>query len=131
MRGFHNLLMVAIPVLMMAGCAEKMPVYKDPEQPVEKRVRDLLSRMTIQEKMAQMVAANEEVRDSIFIGEEGSIDLSRMKPLLKDGIGQITRLSETKGETARPPPGWAGDCCPLNMPNSPTWFRNSYWRRPA
>ncbi|MFO7668823.1 MAG: glycoside hydrolase family 3 N-terminal domain-containing protein [Bacteroidales bacterium] len=101
MRVFYYSLIVALSGLMMAGCGEEIPVYKDPEQPVEKRVRDLIARMTIQEKMAQMVAANEEVRDSIFIGEDGTVDLTRMKPLLKDGIGQITRLSETKGGSSQ------------------------------
>src|SRR5690606_13610879 len=32
----------------------KPPVYKDPTFPVEKRVEDLLSRMTIEEKIGQM-----------------------------------------------------------------------------
>ena len=44
-----------------------------------------------------MMAVNEEVRDSIFISADGNIDLSRIKPMVKDGIGQITRLSETGG----------------------------------
>ncbi|KAJ3703385.1 hypothetical protein LUZ61_007090 [Rhynchospora tenuis] len=34
--------------------ATEAPLYKDPMQPVEARVKDLLSRMTLQEKAAQM-----------------------------------------------------------------------------
>lgn len=34
--------------------ASEAPLYKDPTQPVEARVKDLLSRMTLQEKVAQM-----------------------------------------------------------------------------
>lgn len=30
------------------------PIYKDPAQPVEKRVADLLARMTLEEKLGQM-----------------------------------------------------------------------------
>lgn len=46
----------------------KGPVYKDPSQPVEVRVKDLLSRMTLEEKIAQMEdisASDITVSDSI------------------------------------------------------------------
>ena len=33
----------------------KTPAYKDPRKPVETRVRDLLRRMTIEEKAAQLM----------------------------------------------------------------------------
>ena len=40
---------------LLASCGDnKTPLYKDPSQPVEKRVADLLSRMTIEEKVGQM-----------------------------------------------------------------------------
>ncbi|KAK4256464.1 hypothetical protein QN277_009322 [Acacia crassicarpa] len=47
--------------------------YKDPKQPVATRVKDLLSRMTLDEKIGQMVqidrsVANEEVMRTNFIG---------------------------------------------------------------
>ena len=32
-----------------------MPIYKNANEPVEKRVEDLLGRMTIEEKMAQLM----------------------------------------------------------------------------
>lgn len=34
--------------------ANNKPLYKDPKQPVQKRVEDLMSRMTLEEKVAQM-----------------------------------------------------------------------------
>ncbi len=41
--------------MMMAACSgEKAPLYKDASVPVEKRVEDLLSRMTLEEKVGQM-----------------------------------------------------------------------------
>ena len=41
--------------MMMAACSgEKAPLYKDASAPVEKRVEDLLSRMTLEEKVGQM-----------------------------------------------------------------------------
>ncbi len=35
--------------------AESLPAYKDPDLPVEERVADLVSRMTLDEKLAQMI----------------------------------------------------------------------------
>lgn len=40
-----------------AGGQESIPPYKDPSLPVEKRVDDLVSRMTLEEKVSQMVNA--------------------------------------------------------------------------
>ena len=37
-----------------ARAAQPQPIYKDPRQPVERRVEDLLSRMTLDEKVAQL-----------------------------------------------------------------------------
>lgn len=41
--------------------ATEAPLYKDPTQPVEARVKDLLSRMTLQEKAAQMAQIERQV----------------------------------------------------------------------
>jgi beta-glucosidase len=44
-----------MPVFVFAQTKNKaVPVYKNPSAPVEARVKDLLSRMTLQEKIAQM-----------------------------------------------------------------------------
>lgn len=37
------------------GNASKTPLYKDASAPVEKRIEDLLGRMTIEDKMAQLM----------------------------------------------------------------------------
>lgn len=47
-----QLLEVFIPV---AAKGSKVPIYKNANEPVEKRVEDLLGRMTIEEKMAQLM----------------------------------------------------------------------------
>ncbi|MDX2429845.1 MAG: glycoside hydrolase family 3 N-terminal domain-containing protein, partial [Bacteroides sp.] len=101
MHSTKILLIITMAGTIISACTEKSPLYKDAEQKIEKRVEDLLGRMTLQEKMAQMVAVNEEVRDSIILNEDGSIDLSGMKALVQDGIGQITRLSETGGSSSQ------------------------------
>lgn len=41
-------------ILMSAAIAREKPLYMDPEQPVEVRVEDLLSRMTLKEKIGQL-----------------------------------------------------------------------------
>ncbi len=42
-------------------------VYKDPEQPIALRVKDLLSRMTLEEKIGQMTQIEREVSNSSVI----------------------------------------------------------------
>src|SRR5262249_2443616 len=37
-----------------AASSQARPLYKDPSQPIEKRVDDLVSRMTLEEKVSQM-----------------------------------------------------------------------------
>jgi beta-glucosidase len=52
-KGFtKGLLLTQLPALV-AGAST--PVYKDASAPVEKRVKDLLGRMTIEDKMAQLM----------------------------------------------------------------------------
>ena len=42
-----------------AMCAQNLVPYRNPSLPVEQRVADLLSRMTLDEKVAQLVGASE------------------------------------------------------------------------
>ena len=42
--------------LAAAAPESPAPLYKDASQPIERRVEDLLSRMTLDEKVAQLVA---------------------------------------------------------------------------
>jgi beta-glucosidase len=52
-----GILFVLVVVFMNGAscCGQDVPVYLDPSQPVESRVDDLLSRMTLQEKASQLV----------------------------------------------------------------------------
>ena len=50
-----NPIIYIIPLLALAGCSGgDAPLYKDPAQPAEKRAEDLMSRMTLEQKVAQM-----------------------------------------------------------------------------
>jgi beta-glucosidase len=61
--------------------------YLDPTQPIETRARDLLARMTLEEKSAQLGSAwvFELLSGKTFSEQKAS-------PLLRNGIGQITRI---------------------------------------
>ena len=47
---------VAVPLAVLAtgASSQDRPLYKDPKQPVDRRVADLLGRMTREEKIAQV-----------------------------------------------------------------------------
>ncbi len=62
--------------------------YRDPALPVEARVSDLLARMTLAEKIAQIGSfwAFEVVPESGF-------DAARLAALASNGVGEITRLA--------------------------------------
>ena len=51
----RNLLLGAAAVLLLAGCGEKTPLYKDAARPAEERADDLLKRMTVEEKLGQLL----------------------------------------------------------------------------
>ena len=76
--------------------------YRDSKLPVERRVADLLSRMTLEEKVAQMEGAWENRQffsdpKTLFVDENGKFLPDRAAVLLKNGIGEISRPSENHG----------------------------------
>jgi beta-glucosidase len=68
--------------------------YRDQKLPIDARVADLLKRMTLEEKVAQMLCIWG-LKKTFLMDEEEKIDLSRLHQNLKNGIGQIARLSDT------------------------------------
>jgi beta-glucosidase len=79
---------------------EKMPDYKNPRLPVERRVADLLSRMTLEEKVAQLVClwtGRPQVKPQTdFSTDRGDFSPEKAREVLKYGIGQIARQRERK-----------------------------------
>lgn len=89
-------------VLSAAAGAQATLPYRDPQLPVEQRVADLLSRMTLEEKVAQMQGAWENRQffsdpKALFVDGEGNFVPERAAVLLKNGIGEISRPSENRG----------------------------------
>jgi beta-glucosidase len=70
--------------------------YKNPQLPVVNRVADLISRMTIEEKVAQMLCIWGQ-KKTMLLDEEGKINLNQLGTHLEHGVGQIGRLSDTAG----------------------------------
>ena len=71
------------------------PAYRHPNLPVEQRVADLLSRMTLEEKVAQTHALWQ--GKNRIIDAQGNFSPEKAREVLKDGIGEITRAGEQKG----------------------------------
>jgi beta-glucosidase-like glycosyl hydrolase len=73
--------------------------YRDASLPVEQRVADLLSRMTLEEKVAQLQGAWENKSffsdpKMLFVDDKGNFLPENAATLLKNGIGEISRPSE-------------------------------------
>lgn len=82
---------------------ETQPLYKDPQRPIAERVADLLSRMTLEEKVAQMICVWQE-KNQTMVDASGQFDFEKAKFHYKEGhgLGQIGRLSDTgRGLNAR------------------------------
>ena len=73
--------------------------YRNPSLPVDERVQDLLGRMTLEEKVAQMVSTWQNWGYSIpesqrFVDPQGKLEVEKAKALLKNGLGEFSRPSE-------------------------------------
>ncbi len=74
--------------LPQTASSPTLEIYRDSRQPVEARVADLLARMTLDEKLAQL--------GSIWVFQlltNTTFDPSKAGQLMAHGIGQITRLA--------------------------------------
>jgi beta-glucosidase len=76
----------------------KKPAYLNPNLPAERRTRDLLSRMTLKEKAAQMLCIWEQ-KSKTLVDDRGNFDLQKAKANFKPrlGLGQVGRPSDAGG----------------------------------
>lgn len=79
---------------------DSRPDYKNPRLPVERRVADLLARMTLEEKVAQLTClwANRPQAgpQTDFSTDRGAFSPAKAAEVMKYGIGQIARQRERK-----------------------------------
>src|ERR1017187_1143187 len=78
-------------------------LYRNATLPAAKRVKDLLSRMTLEEKAAQMMCVWQRKAETL-VDADGKFELRKAKSAFKDGcgLGQVGRPSDAgKGQDAR------------------------------
>ena len=81
----------------------KVPLYQNPDAPAERRTRDLLRRMTLEEKIAQMTCVWQKKAETL-LDADGNFDRNKAQKAFRDrhGIGQVGRPSDAgKGKNAR------------------------------
>ncbi len=78
-----------------AKTATAIPVYKDATAPVEKRVEDLLGRMTLEEKVSQIITLWDAKKD--VFDDNMEFDAAKMASKYPDGLGQVARPSDIAG----------------------------------
>ena len=101
----RKLVLVAIFLVILFGTillAQELVPYQDPKLPIEQRVTDLLKRMTLEEKIAQLEGAwenRDNVKDpqALFVDEKGNFLPAQASRLLKNGLGELSRPSEKRG----------------------------------
>jgi len=74
------------------------PAYLNPNLSAEQRVKDLLSRMTLEEKASQMLCIWQD-KAKTLVTEKGDFDLEKAKTHFKQrlGLGQVGRPSDAGG----------------------------------
>ncbi len=101
MRFRHWIVAAAMSTGLIAALARsaepQMPVYKDPRQPVERRVDDLLARMTLDEKVAQLETVWEQ--KSKLQTPKGDFSPELASKNFPNGIGGFARPSDYRGVT--------------------------------
>lgn len=93
-------LVLSFIVPRSADTQQRTPDYKNARLPVERRVADLLGRMTLEEKVAQLVClwgARPQVSPQTdFSADRGDFSPRQAAVVMKHGIGQIARQRERK-----------------------------------
>ena len=109
MRQVARRRLVAVAVAVLAGMslragvrAQDQPPYKNPKLPVDARVSDLLGRMTLEEKAAQLQALW--MKQSDITDDKHVFAPEKAKAVLAHGLGQVTRPSESANGNGQGPP---------------------------
>jgi len=83
MKSFLSLLFATL-LTVLCPTTNAQTIYKDSNQPISKRVSDLLSKMTLEEKVAQVMLSK-----NIMWDENGDIKTKESKQIFNKGIGML------------------------------------------
>ncbi|HPM32468.1 MAG TPA: hypothetical protein PLJ60_19190, partial [Chryseolinea sp.] len=86
----HVLLILIAFLCFACGSKSDKVAYKDAQLPVEERVSDLLKRMTLKEKVAQMHCVWND-KNTLLLDSAGNFDAAKAKKNFVDGLGQVGR----------------------------------------
>jgi beta-glucosidase len=89
------LAVVALVVTPFLLAGEPAPIYKDASRPVPQRVEDLVRRMTLEEKVAQMLTVWNS--KTAIVDAALQIDPAKLKARYPHGLGQLARPSDATG----------------------------------
>jgi beta-glucosidase len=109
MKLFRRIVTIAsvitlLPFSTITHSQNAAPDYKNAKLPVDTRVADLLKRMTIEEKVAQLTCLWQQRPEANPPGDlstdRGELSPEKAQQVMKYGIGQIARQRERKGPRA-------------------------------
>ncbi|MFD1949973.1 glycoside hydrolase family 3 N-terminal domain-containing protein [Sphingomonas arantia] len=89
-------LLAFLPGAGLSTTGKAAAVYRDPRAPVDLRVRDLMARMTLEEKVAQTIAL---WGTKAGVMRDGGLDFdpAKAQTAYPNGFGQVTRPSDRRG----------------------------------
>jgi beta-glucosidase len=83
--------------IMPAADSTDLPAYRDPNLSLQERVTDLIIRMTLEEKIAQLYCVGRAAEmTGILFQPDGSLDREKMATLFRHGICQLGRPSQKR-----------------------------------
>ncbi|MFZ0501024.1 MAG: glycoside hydrolase family 3 N-terminal domain-containing protein [Steroidobacteraceae bacterium] len=91
-RARASALAFALALASLGATAADTPLYKDAHAPIDARVNDLLARMTLQEKIAQISCIWQRKGD--VEDANGNFDPAKASRVFPYGIGQVARPSD-------------------------------------
>ena len=109
---WHSLCVRVAVGMLALGCADlkysmaqEAAPYRDRKLSIEARIADLLPRMTLEEKLAQIQSAWENPQffkdpKMLFVDEKGAFVPERAAVLMKYGLGEFSRPSEKRDPRA-------------------------------
>ena len=95
MKKIELILIAAILQMVSLFSIAQQPIYKNKTLSPEARAKDLLSKMTLDEKLMQMQCLW--IQKSRILNAQGDFDETKATNVLKNGLGELGRLNENAG----------------------------------